>query len=84
VTVNYTGKLAATGKVFDSTQASGPTTFAMNGVIKGFAEAISTMKVGGKRTVYIPAALAYGQNGYPGVIPPNSDLVFEIELLAIK
>ncbi len=85
VTVNYTGKLASNGQVFDSTTGKQPATFPMNGVIKGFAEGISTMKVGGKRTVYIPSALGYGASGTPGgPIPPNADLIFDIELIAIK
>jgi peptidylprolyl isomerase len=84
VTVHYTGKLAANGAKFDSSVDRGaPATFAMTQVIKGFSEGISTMKVGGKRTVYIPAALGYGAASRPG-IPANSDLVFEIELIAIK
>ncbi len=84
VTVHYTGKLAANGKTFDSTAGKQPISFPMNGVIKGFSEGLSTMKVGGKRTVYIPSALGYGPGGYGQAIPPNSDLVFEIELVAIK
>jgi len=84
VTVNYTGKLAADGKVFDTTQGKQPITFGMAQVIKGFSEGLSTMKVGGKRTVYIPAALGYGARGAPPLIPANADLVFEIELIAIK
>ena len=86
VTVHYTGKLASNGQVFDSSVQRGqPATFAMGGVIKGFSEGLSTMKVGGKRTVFIPAALAYGASGTPGgPIPPNADLIFELELIAIK
>ena len=85
VTVHYTGKLAANGKKFDSSVDRGtPATFAMTGVIKGFAEGISTMKVGGKRTVFIPSALGYGPAGNPPVIPGNADLIFEIELIAIQ
>ncbi len=83
VTVHYRGTLAATGAQFDSSYDKGqPATFAMTGVIKGFAEGLSTMKVGGKRTILIPAALAYGANAKPG-IPANSDLVFELELIAV-
>jgi FKBP-type peptidyl-prolyl cis-trans isomerase len=84
VTVHYTGLLAANGKKFDSSVDRGqPASFAMNGVIPGFKEALSTMKVGGKRRAYIPAALGYGAANIPG-IPPNSDLIFDIELIAIK
>lgn len=85
VTVNYTGKLASNGKVFDSTTGRGSATFPLNGVIAGFRDGILTMKPGGKRTVYIPAALAYGANPPPGSgIPANADLVFDIELLSVK
>ncbi len=62
VVVNYTGRLAADGKVFDSTTGRGPATFPLKGVIPGFSEGILTMKPGGKRTVYIPGPLAYGAN----------------------
>jgi FKBP-type peptidyl-prolyl cis-trans isomerase len=85
VTVNYTGKLAANGLVFDSTVGKAPATFAIKGVIPGFAEAVMGMKVGGKRTVYIPSALGYGPSGtVGGPIPPNADLVFDIELVSVK
>jgi len=84
VTVHYTGKLASDGSVFDSSVARGqPATFAMNGVIAGFAEALSTMKVGGKRIAYLPANIAYGARG-SGPIPPNADIVFEIELIDVR
>ena len=86
VVVHYTGKLASDGKIFDSSVRRGqPATFPLNGVIKGFGEGILTMKPGGKRTVYIPAALAYGAAAPPGSgIPANADLIFEIELISIK
>lgn len=86
VTVHYTGKLASNGKVFDSSRTRGvPATFATNGVIPGFAEAIKTMKVGGQRTALLPARLAYGANPPPGSgIPISADLIFEIELIAVK
>jgi FKBP-type peptidyl-prolyl cis-trans isomerase len=82
VTVHYTGKLADNDKVFDSSAGRAPITFPMRGVIPGFSEGLSTMKVGGKRTVYIPSNLGYGPAGV-GPIPPNADLIFEIELIAI-
>lgn len=82
VTVHYRGTLAKTGEEFDSSYSRGETsTFRMTQVIKGFSEGLSTMKVGGKRIVYIPAELAYGAQAR-GKIPANADLVFEIELFA--
>lgn len=83
VTVHYTGKFAANGQTFDSSVGKQPAQFALNGVIPGFAEAILSMKEGGKRTAFIPSNLGYGPNGYPPVIPPNADLVFEIELIKV-
>ncbi|RJQ09610.1 MAG: FKBP-type peptidyl-prolyl cis-trans isomerase [Dehalococcoidia bacterium] len=84
VTVHYTGRLASNDRKFDSSVDRGePATFPMNGVIRGFSEGLSTMKVGGKRTVYIPSDLGYGPRG-TGPIPPNADLIFELELIAIR
>ncbi len=84
VTVHYTGKLASNDRTFDSSVDRGePATFPMNGVIKGFSEGLSTMTVGGKRTVFIPSALGYGPRG-TGPIPANADLIFELELIAIR
>ena len=86
VVVHYTGKLASDGKVFDSSVQRGqPATFPLRGVIKGFSEGILTMNAGGKRTVLIPAAMAYGANPPGGSgIPANADLIFEIELISFK
>jgi peptidylprolyl isomerase len=83
VTVNYTGWLQANGFEFDSS-AGTPVTFSMDRVIPGFTEALSTMAVGGKRRVIIPSELGYGTAGFAPDIPPNADLVFDIELLAIN
>jgi FKBP-type peptidyl-prolyl cis-trans isomerase len=84
VEVHYTGWLLSDGTQFDSSHKRGkPAVFPLNGVIKGWFEGVSMMKVGGKRLLVIPPELAYGQRGRPG-IPPNSTLVFEVELLSIK
>lgn len=84
VTVHYTGWLATDGTVFDSSVERGePATFPLSGVIQGWQEGIPGMQVGGKRRLVIPADLAYGSSGTGG-IPPNSALVFEVELLSIQ
>jgi peptidylprolyl isomerase len=85
VVVNYTGRLASDGKVFDSTNGRGTATFPLARVIPGFSEGLRTMRPGGKRTLYIPAALGYGANPPPGSgIPANADLIFEVELISVK
>jgi FKBP-type peptidyl-prolyl cis-trans isomerase len=83
VTVNYRGTLPD-GTEFDSSYKRGqPASFPVSGVIKGWTEALQLMKVGSKLQLFIPASLAYGEQGRPG-IPPNSLLIFEVELMDVK
>ena len=90
VTVHYSGWLNdddQKGRKFDSSLDRGrPFMFALgsNRVIKGWEEGVNGMKVGGRRTLYIPAELGYGARGAGGVIPPNADLIFDIELLKVE
>ncbi len=85
VKVHYTGWLTS-GKKFDSSvDAHQPFDFKIDAgdVIKGWDQGVTGMKVGGKRQLRIPPDLAYGKEGYSGVIPPNATLIFDIQLLAI-
>jgi len=83
VTVNYAGTLID-GTEFDSSYKRGqPVSFPVGGVIKGWTEALQLMKEGSKWQLVIPSDLAYGEQGRPG-IPPNSVLIFEVELISIK
>jgi FKBP-type peptidyl-prolyl cis-trans isomerase FkpA len=83
ITAHYKGTLAKDGKKFDSSFDRGePATFSLGGVIQGWQVGIPGMKVGGKRRLVIPSELAYGSSGTQG-IPPDSDLVFEVELIAV-
>lgn len=86
VIVHYTGYLTD-GKKFDSSVDRGqPFQFVLGKgmVIKGWDEGLSTMKIGGKRRLTIPADLGYGPRGAGGVIPPNATLVFDVQLLGVK
>ena len=81
VTVHYQGQLL-NGKIFDSSLIrKEPAVFAVGQVIEGWNEALMTMKKGEKRTLIIPPDLGYGDYGYPGVSPPDSYLIFDVELL---
>ncbi len=84
VNVHYTGSFLD-GKVFDSSVERGePISFGLNQVIKGWTEGVQLMQEGAKYKFFIPSDLAYGQAGAGGVIPPNTDLIFEVELLKIE
>ena len=94
ITVNYTGWLykpmaaKQRGRKFDSSLNPGrtPLDFRLGAgmVIKGWEQGVAGMKVGGKRTLIIPSDLAYGKRGSPGGIPPDADLIFDVELLEVK
>ena len=86
VTAHYTGAVAATGVIFQSSKDTGqPVPFSLNEVIKGWTEGVPGMKVGGVRRLVIPADLAYGATPPAGSnIPPNAALVFDIELIAAE
>lgn len=83
VRVNYRGMLA-NGATFDASRYDEPITFRLDDVIPGWTEAVQLMAVGSKYRFFIPPALAYGDEGAGGVIPPNATLTFDIELLAIN
>ena len=87
VTVHYTGTIKSDGSKFDSSLDRGePFSFTLGAgeVIKGWDQGVAGMKVGGKRKLVIPAVLAYGEASPSPDIPPNSDLVFEVELLKVE
>ena len=86
VVVHYIGWLE-NGTEFNNSHTMGtgkPAEFQLGSVIEGWNEGLQTMKVGGKRRLFIPSKLAYGPRGRPPTIPPNANLTFEIELLGIK
>jgi FKBP-type peptidyl-prolyl cis-trans isomerase len=84
VLVHYRGQLTD-GAEFDSSYGRGaPAEFPINGVIAGFSEGLLGMKEGGRRVLYIPWQLGYGEAGYPGVIPGKADLIFTVELIEVR
>ena len=84
VTVHYSGKLTD-GTEFDSSyKRNQPASFPVNGVIRGWTEALQLMHVGDKWELTIPSDLAYGRQGAGNAIPPDATLIFEVELLEIK
>lgn len=84
VLVHYKGNLLD-GTEFDSSyKRNEPISFPLNGVIPGWTEGVQLMKEGGKIRLFIPSNLAYGSRGAGGVIPPDSTLIFDIELLKVQ
>lgn len=84
ITAHYTGALVKDGTIFQSSKDFGqPATFGLEQVIEGWTKGVPGMKVGGVRRLIIPSAQAYGSVRAAANIPPNSDLVFDIELISI-
>lgn len=84
ITAHYTGALCKDGTIFQSSHDFGkPVTFGLNQVIAGWTKGVPGMKVGGTRRLIIPSEMAYGSVRAAANIPPNSDLVFDIELVSL-
>ena len=84
VVCNYRGTLIDGTEFDNSAKRNGPATFAVKGVIQGWQQALQLMPVGSKWEIYVPPQLAYGENGAGQAIPPNSTLIFDVELVSIK
>lgn len=85
ITAHYTGALCKNGIIFQSSHDFGDAiTFGLDQVIAGWTQGVPGMKIGGMRRLIIPSDMAYGSKRAAANIPPNSDLVFDIELMAIK
>ena len=87
VVIEYTGRLAATGFVFDRSKASAPLQFRVgaDAVVEGFEDGVLGMKMGGERTIHVPPEFGYGRDGFPACkIPPNAELEFDVRLLGLS
>ncbi len=85
ITAHYTGALVTDGTIFESSHDGGrPATFGLEQVIEGWTKGVPGMRVGGIRRLIIPSEMAYGQRRASAQIGPNSDLVFDIELIAVQ
>lgn len=87
VTVNYVGALYKNGKVFDASwnrKQTFPFTLGVGEVIQGWDKGVAGMRVGGRRELIVPSSLGYGKTGSGSTIPPNSALIFIVDLLAVK
>ncbi len=84
IVAHYVGWLLDGTKFESSHERGKPGTFGVSDVVAGCTESLLTMRVGGKRKVFVPAHLAYGSTGRPGLIPPDSPLIYEFDLITIK